>query len=91
MQKYFRLVEDVSMEMANIVFDKAARKVIKDTVKHIHLVSTSLCYSHVLYHSLYLKTNFYLIITFVVLLAGAKVADKATLGARHLSDQEATA
>jgi hypothetical protein len=30
---------------------------------------------------------FYLVTTFVVLLAGAKAADKATLGTRHLPDQ----
>jgi hypothetical protein len=36
-------------------------------------------------------TNFYLITTFVALLAGAEAADKATLGTRHLPDQEAAA
>jgi hypothetical protein len=30
------------MEMANIVFDKVAQKVIKDAVKHAYLVSTAL-------------------------------------------------
>jgi hypothetical protein len=32
-------------------------------------------------------TIFYLVTTFVVLLAGAKVADKAISGAQHLPDQ----
>jgi hypothetical protein len=36
-------------------------------------------------------TNCYLITTFVILLAGAEVADKAQLGARHLPDQGAAA
>jgi hypothetical protein len=40
------------MEMANIVFDKVAQKVIKDAIKHTCLVSTALYYSQVLYHSL---------------------------------------
>jgi hypothetical protein len=44
-QEHFRLVEDVSLESANIVFDKAARKVIKNTVKYARLVSTILYYS----------------------------------------------
>jgi hypothetical protein len=36
-------------------------------------------------------TNYYLITTFVVLLTGAKAANKAQLGTRHLPDQgEAT-
>jgi hypothetical protein len=52
MQEHFRLVEGVSLETANIVFDKATQKVIKDAVKHAHLMSTALYYSHVLYHSL---------------------------------------
>jgi hypothetical protein len=40
------------LEAANIVFDKVAQKVIKDTVKHACLVSTASYYSEVLYHSL---------------------------------------
>jgi hypothetical protein len=43
--EHFRLAEDVSLETANIVFDKAARKVIKDTIKHARLVSTNIYYS----------------------------------------------
>jgi hypothetical protein len=38
-------VEDVSVEMANIVFDKATQKVINDAVKHAYLVSTTFYYS----------------------------------------------
>jgi hypothetical protein len=38
--------------MANIFFDKAVRKVIKDVVKHTLHVSTALYYSQVLYNSL---------------------------------------
>jgi hypothetical protein len=48
MQEYFRLAEGVSIEMANIVFDKVAQKVINDTVKHARFVSTALYYSQVL-------------------------------------------
>jgi hypothetical protein len=36
--KHFCLAEGISIEMANIVFDKAAQKVIEDAVKHSHLV-----------------------------------------------------
>jgi hypothetical protein len=52
LQEHFCLAEDVSIEMANIVFDKAVRKVIKDAIKHAHLVSTTLYYSQVRKHSL---------------------------------------
>jgi hypothetical protein len=37
-QEHFRLAEGVSLEVASIVFDKAAQKVIKDVIKHAHLV-----------------------------------------------------
>jgi hypothetical protein len=69
---HFCLAEGVSLETANIVFNKVARKVIKDTVNHTRLVSSAIYYLHVLYHSLkyllYLMTIFYLVTTFVVLL-----------------------
>jgi hypothetical protein len=52
MQEHFCLTEDVSIEMANIVFDKAVQKVIKDTAKHVRLVSNTLYYSQVSKHSL---------------------------------------
>jgi hypothetical protein len=52
MHEHFRLVKGVNLEAANIVFDKVARKVIKDAVKHVRLVSTALYYTEVLYHSL---------------------------------------
>jgi hypothetical protein len=52
MQEHFRLAESVSLESANIVFDKAAQKVIKDAIKHARLVFTALYYSQVLYHLL---------------------------------------
>jgi hypothetical protein len=54
--------------------------VIKDAVKHPRLMSVALYYSQVLYQLLYLITIFYLVTTFVVLLAGAKVVDKAISG-----------
>jgi hypothetical protein len=34
-------MEGISLESANIVFDKAVLKVIKDTVKHARLVSNA--------------------------------------------------
>jgi hypothetical protein len=40
--EYFHLVEGISEEMANIAFNKAARKVLKVTVKHARLVSIAL-------------------------------------------------
>jgi hypothetical protein len=52
MHAHFRLAEGINLEMTNIVFKKAARKVIKDIVKHVCLISTFLYYSQVLYHSL---------------------------------------
>jgi hypothetical protein len=45
MQDHFRLVEGISLETANIVFNKAPQKVIKDAIKHTRLVSTALYYS----------------------------------------------
>jgi predicted transposase YdaD len=79
------------MEAANIVFDKAMRKVIKDVIEHVRLVSTALYYSKVLYHLLYLMMIFYLITTFTVLLIGDEAADKATSGTKHLPDKGAAA
>jgi hypothetical protein len=52
MQKHFCLAEDNSIKMANIVFDKVTPKVIKNTIKHVRLVSTALYYSQVLKHLL---------------------------------------
>jgi hypothetical protein len=49
MQEHFQLVKGITLEAANIVFDKAARKVIKDAVKHTRLVSTALYYIEVYY------------------------------------------
>jgi hypothetical protein len=51
------LAEDVSIEMANIVFDKAARKVIKGVIKHVRLVSllAGAKAQHLLYYSQALK------------------------------------
>jgi hypothetical protein len=46
-QEHFCLVEGVTLEAANIVFDTVAQKVIKDTVKHACLVSTDLYYTEV--------------------------------------------
>jgi hypothetical protein len=48
MREHFHLAEGISKEMANIVFNKVARKVIKDAIKHACLVSTTLYYSQVL-------------------------------------------
>jgi hypothetical protein len=42
------LAEGVSEDVAIIVFNKAARKVIKDAVKHTHLVSISVFYTQAL-------------------------------------------
>jgi hypothetical protein len=43
-QEHFRLTEGITLEAANIVFDKAAQKVIEYAIKHAHLVSTALYY-----------------------------------------------
>jgi hypothetical protein len=48
MQEHFRLAEGVSEDVAINVFNKAARKVIKDAVKHTRLVSISVFYTQVL-------------------------------------------
>jgi hypothetical protein len=64
--------------------------VIKDVVKHAHLVSIALYYSQVLYHLLYLIINLYIITIFVVLLTNVEAADKATSSAQHPPDQETT-
>jgi hypothetical protein len=60
---------------------KATHKVIEDAIKHACLVSTALYYSQVLKHLLDLMTNYYLITTFIVLLAGVEAANKAQSGA----------
>jgi hypothetical protein len=65
------------IEMANIVFDKAMWKVIKDAVKHTRLVSTALYNLQVLKHLLYLMANYDLLTTFVELLIGVAATDKA--------------
>jgi hypothetical protein len=52
MQEHFYLAEGISIKAANIFFNKAVRKVIKEVVKHARLVSTALYYTKVLYHSL---------------------------------------
>jgi hypothetical protein len=46
--EHFRLVEVISEEMTNIVFNKDTCKVIKDVVKHVRLICTALYYSQVL-------------------------------------------
>jgi hypothetical protein len=51
-QEHFCLAGGVSLEVANIVFDKVVQKLIKDAIKHVQLVSNALYYSEVLYHSL---------------------------------------
>jgi hypothetical protein len=48
MQEHFHLAEGISEDMANIVFNKAMCKVIKDAVKHAHLVSIFVFYTQVL-------------------------------------------
>jgi hypothetical protein len=75
--EHFHLAEGVSVEISNIVFDKATQKVINDAAKHACPVSTALYYSQMLKHLLYLKENYYLITAFVVLLTGAEAANKA--------------
>jgi hypothetical protein len=50
MHEHFHLAKDISLEAANIVFDKAAVKVINDAIKHARLLSTALYYSEILYH-----------------------------------------
>jgi hypothetical protein len=77
--------------MANIVFNKATCKVIKDVIKHVRLVSIILYYSQVLKHLLELIENYYLITTFVVLVVGVEAAHKVQPGTGHLPDQEAAA
>jgi hypothetical protein len=42
------LAEGLSEDVANIIFNKAAHKVIKDAVKHARLVSISIFYTQVL-------------------------------------------
>jgi hypothetical protein len=43
-QEHFYLAEGISKEMENIVFNKALHKLIKDVIKHAHLVSTAWYY-----------------------------------------------
>jgi hypothetical protein len=88
-QEHFCLAKCVSSEAANIAFDIAVQKVIKDIIKLDCLVSTALYYTEVLYHSLYLMNIFYCLTTIVVLLAGDEAIDKAKSNVTHIPDQGA--
>jgi hypothetical protein len=45
MQEYYRLVNGVSEDKANLVFNNAARKVIKDTFKYTHCIYVASYYT----------------------------------------------
>jgi hypothetical protein len=47
MHEYYRLTDDVSEEEANLVFNNATQKVIKDTFKHTHCISVASYYTQV--------------------------------------------
>jgi hypothetical protein len=45
MQKHYHLVNSVSEEEANPVFNNAARKMIKDVFKHVRCISVASYYT----------------------------------------------
>jgi hypothetical protein len=47
MQEHYRLADDVSEEEANLVFNNATQKVIKDAFKHAHCISVASYYMQV--------------------------------------------
>jgi hypothetical protein len=47
MHEHYRLTDDVSEEEANLVFNNATQKVIKDTFKHTHCISVASYYTQV--------------------------------------------
>jgi hypothetical protein len=47
MQEHYRLADGVSKDEANLVFNNAARKVIKDTFKHFRCISVASYYMQV--------------------------------------------
>jgi hypothetical protein len=47
MQEYYRLADDVSDDEANLIFNNAEQKVIKDTFKHAHCISVAFYYARV--------------------------------------------
>jgi hypothetical protein len=47
MQEYYRLTDGVSEDEASLVFNNAARKVIKDAFKHAQCIYVATYYTHV--------------------------------------------
>jgi hypothetical protein len=47
MQEHYRLVDGISKEEANLIFNNAAQKVIKDTFKHTRCISVASYYTQV--------------------------------------------
>jgi hypothetical protein len=47
MQKHYRLADDVSEDEANLIFNNAAWKVIKDTFKHARCIYVASYYTQV--------------------------------------------
>jgi hypothetical protein len=47
-QEHYRFTDGISEDEANLVFNNAARKVIKDTFKHAHCIYVASYYTQVL-------------------------------------------
>jgi hypothetical protein len=47
MQEHYRLADGVSEEEANLIFNNAARKLIKDAFKHANCISVAPYYTQV--------------------------------------------
>jgi hypothetical protein len=62
MQEHYRLADGVSEDKANLIFNNATRKVIKDAVKHACRISVATYYMQVhllLFCTLMLKLLFF--------------------------------
>jgi hypothetical protein len=47
MKEYYRLADDISEDEANLIFNNAAQKVIKDAFKHARCISVASYYTQV--------------------------------------------
>jgi hypothetical protein len=88
MQEHFCLAEGISLNAANIVLNKVARKVTKDSCQTCPpcLYCPILHWGIVPFVVIFIVFNefFYVLTTIVVLLVGDEAADKATLDVGHL-------
>jgi hypothetical protein len=93
MQEHYRLADIVGEAEANLIFNSAARKVIKDAFRHARCISIATFYTQVKFASLLhacVEVIDFFTLTYKCnsfLHACVEVVDKAHRGPRDLSDQ----